>query len=305
MKTRLLPAPCALALLLALSGCATPDQLAHVHSFSAAAGSYATQARDAFTRINDLSVERKLSEVALKAQPLEEGDFTGLLDTDERLATRLQALAALGAYAAALDGVASADNRAAVSQSSAALYAALVSARDDAQKLTGQGAGLTDADLGLVATAVKALGGAVTEARRAEALRTIVTRTDPAIQALCAALAADFHASVGSFKSMTDSVFTDQFDAYRRAAAGLGYDASLTRLRTLRTAYLARAHAADFLENLSQAALALAKAHAAVRDSFTQPSQDPAELVRAIGQLKAYADDIRAFHASLNSSGHE
>ncbi len=305
MNARLPAASCALALLLVLSGCATPDQLSHVHSFSAAAGSYATQARDAFTRINDLSVERKLSEVALKAQPLEESAFAGVLDTDERLATRLQALAALGAYAAALDGVASADNRAAVSQSSAALYAALVSARDDCEKLTSRAAGLTDADLGLVATAVKALGGAATEARRAEAIRTIVTRTDPAIQALCAALAADFRASIDSFKSMSDSIFTDQFVAYRRAAAGLSYDASLSRLHALRTAYLGRAHAADFLDDLSQAALALAKAHAAVRDSFTQTSQDPAELVRAIGQLKAYADDIKAFRASLNSSGHE
>lgn len=305
MNPRACLLPCALALLLLPSGCVTPDQASHVHAFSAAASAYAAEARDAFTRINDLSVERKLSEVALKAEPLEEADFTGVLDTDERLNARLQALAALGAYAAALDGIAAADNRAALSQSSAALYAALVSTRDDCQKLTGRGAGLTDADLGLVATAVKALGEGVTEARRAEAIRTIVTRTDPAIQALCAALADDFRASTGSFKSLSDSIFTDQFVAYRRAAPGLSYDASLARLHALRAAHQSRAHAADFLENLAQAALALARAHAAVRDSLAQPGRDPAALVRTIGQLKAYADDIRSFNASLKSSGHE
>ena len=291
-----------LAILIGLSGCATPDQLSHVRAFSAAATAYSTEARDAFTQINELSVERKLSEVALKAEPLDEGAFTGVLDTDERLAPRLKALTALGAYAAALDGLATADNRAAIDQSSAALYGALVATRDDCEKLTGKGAGLTDADLGIVATAVKALGCAATEAKRAEAIRTIVTRTDPAIQALCTALAADFRGSVDSFRSMTDSIFTDQFVAYRRAAPNLSYDASLSRLHTLRSAYLSRAHAADFLECLSQAALALGKAHAAVRDSFTRTNPDPAELVKTIGQLKAYADDIKSFHASLKIS---
>jgi len=301
MKPRLSPL-LLLAALLGLSGCATEDQLSHVRAFSAAATCYSTEAREAFTQINDLSVERKLSEVALKAQPLDESAFTGVLDTDQRLAARLQALTALGAYAAALNSVATADNREAVDQSSAALYGALVSARDDCAKLTGKGAALTDADLGLVATAVKALGAAATEAKRAEAIRTIVDRTDPAIQSLCAALAADFRASVDSFRTMTDSIFTDQFVAYRRAAPTLSYEAGLSRLHALRAANLGRTHAADFLESLSQAALALARAHAAVKDSFGSASHNPAELVKAIGQLKAYADDIKSFHASLKIS---
>ncbi len=288
-----------LAIFLSLSGCATPNQLSQVRAFSAAATAYATEAQGAFTQINDLSVERQLSEVALKAHPLEDAVFTGVLDADDRLKLRLQSLAALGSYAAALDGLAGADNRAAIDRSSAALYGALVATRDDWRKLNGNGAGLSDADLGVVATSVKALADAATEARRAEALQTIVTRTDPAIQALCTALASDFRASIDSFRSMADSIYTDQYKVYQRLAPNLSYDASLDRLHDLRTAYLGREHAADLLERLSQAALALGKAHAAVRDSFTQPSRDPAELLTAIGQLTAYADDIRSFNARL------
>jgi hypothetical protein len=300
MKTNLSPAVW-LALLLGLSGCATQSQLTQVGAFSAAATAYATEARDAFTQINDLSVERQLSEVALKAHPLEDGVFTGVLDTDDRLRLRLQALTALGAYATALNNLATTGYREGIDQSSTALFGALMTTRDDLQKLTGKGAGLSDADLGFIATAVKALGGAATEALRAEAIKSIVVRVDPAIQALCAALAADFHGSVDSFKTMTDSIFTDQFVAFRRAAPNLGYDASLTRLHALRAANLGRTHAADFLEELSQASLALARAHAAVRDSFIQTNHDPAELVKNIGQLKAYADDIKAFNASLRN----
>ncbi len=300
MKTNLSPALW-LAVLLGLSGCATESQLSQVGAFSAAATAYSTEAQQAFIQINDLSVERQLSEVALKAHPLEEGVFTGVLDTDDRLRLRIQALTALGAYATALNDLATTSYREGIDQSSTALFSALVAARDDCQKLTGKGAGLSDADLGFVATAVKALGSAATEALRAEAIKTIVVRVDPAIQALCAALAADFHGSVDSFKTMTDSIFTDQFVAFRRAAPNLSYEASLARLRALRAANLSRTHAADFLEELGQASLALARAHAAVRDSFTKANPDPAELVKTIGQLKAFADDIKSFNASLRS----
>ena len=288
-------------ILLGSPGCVSDDQLGQVRAFSAAASAYATQAGDAFARVNDLSVERKLSEVALHAQPLEETAFTGVLDGDERMAIRLNALAALGAYASALEGLATADNRQAVDQASTALYGALVRTRAGCQTLTGH-PGLSDAELGVVATAVDALGRAVTEKLRADAIRTVVIRADPAIQALGTGLAADFRASADSFKAMTDSIYTDQYVAFRRAGTTLGYDAALARLRALRTAYQCRAHAGDFLEELSQASLALARAHAAVRDSLVHPDRSPAELLKTIGQLKMHADALRAFDASLTST---
>ncbi len=287
-------------LLLGAPGCVTEDQLGHVRAFSAAATDYATQASDAFTCINDLSVEQKLSEVALKAAPLDEAVFTGVLDGNERMQTRLKALAALGAYAAALDQLANADNSGALNRASASLYGALVSTREGCQRLTGK-PGLSDTDLGVIATAVRALGSAATEAIRMQAVRTVVARADPAIQGLAAGLASDFRASADSFTAMTDSIFTDQYVAFRSAAGNLPYDAALARLHALRTAYRARAHAADFLDQLTRASLALGAAHGAIKDALEHPDRSPGALLASIGQLKASANEIRSFNASLKA----
>src|SRR5690606_22922614 len=89
------------ALLLALTGC-TSTPLNHVGVFSQASAELAKSAADGYEMINNITIERRLSDIASEADRYPNEDTFKQLITGSSLTTRIRLLRAMETYANAL-----------------------------------------------------------------------------------------------------------------------------------------------------------------------------------------------------------
>ncbi|HMD61451.1 MAG TPA: hypothetical protein VKG78_08475 [Opitutaceae bacterium] len=299
MNHKTAPVRLAIVVLVGLTGCVTDDQLAPVRTFSAAATSFSSQAGRALARLNESYVDRNMAKVASGDRQVSDATFEGVLDNDAGFKASQDALKAIGCYAEALDCIATASYQADIDKGATGLYGSLQSIDRDAGKLLPGAPRISDADLGIVATAVRAVGGVIAEEKRIEAIRKAVHTADPGIQAICRGFAATLAGVRDTYHKNLDVVYTSKFEAYKAEAGNLTYDARLARLAELREARRAISDADALLGELSDSAKALGSAHAKIEASLEDNKLDAASVIREVGQLKSLADDLKTFNAGL------
>ena len=246
----------AIAVGIGVCGCATTDQLSQARQFSTAAAALATATNQAFTEINDANSEYKMSEVALGRAELTPDTLSGVLDKNNRLKARQDILNALGKYATALNGLATADTTTAIDKAATDLSGSVSSLGSGYQTLTGHSLGVSRGDLAVIATAVKALGEAYANEKRYEAIKSIVPTADKWVQTVCADLASDLKSSPGTYQTDLQSKYVADFEAYRAEQAGLSYSAKLARLESLRSETRALAVADTSISKVADSARA-------------------------------------------------
>jgi hypothetical protein len=120
--------------------------------------------------VDDTSVQRRIFSVASNPtlSPTE-NDFVPLLSGNdaEELRLRLSLLEALGSYGNALKNLANADVSEEIDKASTELYGALTSLNTTYQKASGKTSPIGAQELGLIATAVDAIGKKIAEERDA------------------------------------------------------------------------------------------------------------------------------------------
>lgn len=282
-----------------LVGCVTDDQLAPVRTFSTAATDFSSQAGNALTRLNDSYVDRNISKVASGDGPVTDATFEGLLDNDPGFKASRDALKALGAYATALNSLATATYQADIDKASTDLYGSLSSVEKDAAKFFPGLAKVSDKDLGLFATAVSGIGQVVADKKRVDAIRKAVDLADPGVQAISAGFAETLEGVGNLYRKNLDVIYTSRVQGYKSDYSGLSYDDRLARLAELRSDKLAITTAGDFIDKLSESAKELGKAHAQIKKALDLEKLDAGSLVREVGQLKSLAEDLKSLNASL------
>ena len=304
--------------LVALVGCASTS-LTQVRQFGLTSSSLGEQALKAFDLAAAASVDRNLYDVAGDPQKgPTDATFQGLFAEDggvqnggekaKRLALRLRVLNQLANYSKALQQLAEADFANDIDRAAKDLNGSLIGLRNTFKEASGSDLPITDADIGIIATAVNAIGKTIVESKRHAAIKTAVTKADPAVQKATVLIASD----LGRNSELAN--FVKEAISNSRGSVQQAYNLERTRPNsTFETRYslLLRAHQlyhaeADtpaFFAAVSGGASAAGKAHTALRKAVEANTFSSAELAKRIGELEVYVQSMQDFYKSIQTRG--
>jgi hypothetical protein len=304
----------AMSLIVTVAGCGSVS-LSQVRQFGSASSSLGDHARKAFELAATASVDRNLYDVAADPQKgPTDATFEGLFTGDsgvpggkekaERLVLRLRVLDQLANYSGALQQLAEANFDKDIDAAAKDLNGSLVGLRDTFKKASGNDLPITDTDIGIIATAVNAIGKAIVEAKRRAAIKTVITTADPAVKTATALIASDLGGAsdLASFvkEALSNSRGSVQ-QAYNldRSRPTSNFDTRYSLLLRARQLYDAEANTPAFFAAVSEGALAAGKAHQALRKAAEGDDFSSAEAAKLIGQLEVYVKSVQAFYKSL------
>jgi len=296
----------AICLVLTCAGCGRVS-LSQINQFGSASSSLGEHARKAFDLAATASVDRKIYDVA--ADPTKgptDDTFQGIFNGEnaERLALRLRALDAFANYSSALQQLAKADFATDIDTASKDLNGSLVALSATYKKASGKDLPLTDADIGIIATAVDAIGKAVVEAKRRAAIKTIIIKSDPAVQTVAKLITSDLgsNSELASFvkEALSNSRGTIQ-QAYNieRMRPSSTFDSRYATLLRARQLYDTEIGTPAFFTSVSEGAIAAAKAHQALRTAVEANKFSSQEAAKLIGELENYVKSVEAFYNNL------
>lgn len=298
------------------AGCGTAS-LSQVKQFGVASSSLGEHTRKAFDLAATASVDRNIYDVAGDPQkgPTDrtfEGLFTGDVgipggkEKAERLALRLRVLDQLANYSSALQQLSEADFAKDIDAAAKDLNGSLVGLRETYKKASGKDLPITDADIGIIATAVNAIGKAVVEAKRRAAIKTVIVKADSAVQNATKLIASDLgrDSDLASFvkEALSNSRGSVQ-QAYnlQRTRANSTFDVRYAMLVRARQLYDAEITTPAFFAAVSEGATAAGKAHQALRTAVEADDFSSPEAAKLIGELEVYVKSVRAFYKSLQA----
>ena len=295
------------ALAIAATGCGTVS-LSQVKQFGDATSALSDNARKAFDLAGTTSVDRQLYDVAGDpAKGVTTSVFEGLFGSDQRaqqLALRVNLLDQLGNYASALHDLAAADVGKDIDAASKDLNGSLLGLRDTFKKAAGRDLPISDADIGIVATAVDAIGRGVAEVKKRTAIKTVITRADPAVQEASRLIATDLGADSELAGFVAASIANSRGSIQQAYNLERGRPVStfetryamLTRARQL---YEAERAAPAFFGAVSNGAKTIGQAHGALRKAVEGDDFSSAEARRLIDELEGYAKSVKSFYKSV------
>jgi hypothetical protein len=293
-------------LLLTCTGCSTPS-LSQIKQFGSASSSLGEQARKAFDLAATASVDRKIYDVAADSTKGPTDDtFQGIFSGDkaESLALRLRVLDALANYSGALQKLAEADLATGIDTASKDLNGSLIALRATYQKASGKSLPLTDADIGIISTAIDAIGKAVVEAKRRSAIKTIIITSDGAVQKAAELITSDLgsNSDLASFVKETVSNSRGSVQqAYNseRGKSSSTFESRYTMLLRARQLYDTEMGTPAFFTSVSKGADSAAKAHNALLTAVKDNKFSSQEVAVFIGDLQNYVKSVEAFYNSL------
>lgn len=314
MKQAIVGSLVTISILVTGVGCAV--SLSQVKQFGVASSSLGDDARKAFDLAATASADRNIYDVASDPSkgPTDttfQGLFTGGAgdlgkEKAERLALRLRVLDQLANYSRALQELAAADFAEDITAAAADLNGSLVGLRDTYKKASGNDLPISDADIGIIATAVDAIGKAVVEVKRRAAIKTVIIKADPGVQKATNLIASDLgpDSDLASFvrEALSNSRGSLQL-AYNleRKRASSTFDSRYAMLLRARQLYDAELNTLPFFAAVSDGAAAAGKAHGALRTAVEKGDFSSADAAKLIGELMVYVKSEQAFYKSLQA----
>lgn len=285
-----------------LGSCASPST--QVGAFGKAASEASESIQNALTSVDQTTVNRKLSEIAISNdRPVITADtFKGLFNEEAQLKPRLEVLKQLENYSKALGELATADFREDIDNASKNLYGALSGLSSTYNRATGHTLPVDDDDLMIVATALDAIGSVIVEAKRQHAIRQIVVQFDPMIQKVSGYLAKELPSLYsGIVRANLQAVGDDMAAAYKREAQALNYQERMSALRLVGQAKQAPLAAPAMFTAAGKAAEEIGAAHAALKEAAIHKKLTSKALVTHIRSLVATAESVKNFYEKLRT----
>jgi len=285
---------------LCAAGCAT--SLNHVGAFSQASADLSKRAADAYEKVNDVTIERRISDIASDPNLSPDNETFKSLITSEEIGLRVSLLQGVGDYATALGDLASADFRKDIDGAAKDLYGALGGLQEAYAKAKGtevEALPVSKEHLAIIATAVDAIGTVIAEHKRRTALKTVVVQADPAIQKALALVGGDlpkFHTYV---MTSLDTIETDMLESYDKEAADLSYNARVEKLRRIYQFRQTKNATGKVLTDLGKAGGKIAAAHAALRKAVESGKFTTPELVKEIQGVVTLSKSFKNFYDKL------
>ena len=278
-------------------GCATP--LNHIGAFSRATADLSKNAASAYEEVNNTTIERRINDIAAETgSTLDEATFGAVVGgVDWR--TRIDLLKAIEAYSRALSDLSSADFRKEIDAASKDLYGALGKLQGTYATIAKRPSPLTSDNLASIATAVDAIGTALAEERRREALRTVIIQANPTIQRSMELFREELSLLKDFVVSKLDTIYTEKVKAYQRESKSLNFNSRVSRLRDVRSAYERMADTQALLEHLTKAFAKIATAHQALYENVVRNQFTSKALVSEIKEVAELAKTIKEFNDKL------
>ncbi len=296
------------------AGC-NPVSLSQVRQFGLASASLADNAHKAFDLTNTATIDRKMYDVA--ADPTKgpvnntfEGLFTGDPATPEgrekaeRLRLRLQVLDRLSAYAKAVQQLAEADASKGIDEATKDLNGALIGLSRAYKKAAGQDLPINEGDLGIIATAVDAIGKAVVEIKRRQAIKTVIEKADRGVQTAVELITSELGKDSDLARWVQENLANARGSiqqAYNldRLRPTSTFDARYAMLTRARQLYDAEVTSSAFFEAVSQGAKKLGQTHAALKKAAATDRFTSEEIATRIGELEVYVESVKNFYDTL------
>ncbi|GBC60418.1 hypothetical protein DENIS_1370 [Desulfonema ishimotonii] len=293
----------ALLSLLLISGCAVP--LNHIGAFSQASADLAQNAADAYERINESTIERRIYDIAADSElSPDENTFRKLLPGRDMVA-RTELLRGVEAYARALGQLAAADFREEIDTASKELYGALGKLKTTYDSYAKDALPLPDKSLSVIAASINAIGTVIVEKKRCEALKTVVIQADPAIQKSMALTAREFSVFQEMYTANLNTVWAEKIKGYQREVGSLNYEQRVKRLYEIRKTYTRVITSSNIIRALSDAGRQVAGAHAALRQAVENNEFTTDRLVKEIKNVVELSKSIKDFHDILSDAEEE
>jgi hypothetical protein len=283
--------------LLAFSGCATP--LNHIGAFAQATADLSKQAASAYVQVNETSIERRIYDTAAEPGRLPDDSTFKKVVAGSNLDLRISLLNGIGEYAQGLGELARADLRKEVDHASQNLYGALGKLDQTCARATNTAPLLTPENLSQVATAIDAIGTVISEARRRDALRTVIREANPVVQKSISLFRGELPMLQGLVADNLQTVYAEKLKAYQKESPRLSVDQRVAMLHGIRSAYEQIAVSQALAGDLSRAAGKIATAHQVLYDDVTRNEFTSIGLVREIKEVAELAQSIKQFNTQL------
>lgn len=290
-----------------LNGCGTTS-LTQISVFGKSAAALADDSKKAFALIDSSTIDRKMYDIASnKSLHAKDAAFDGFFETlQDDYGARIAVLEKLGDYAKALDDLATADFRKDIDAASTDLYGSLSGLSTTYKKATGRDLSFNDDQLKLIAAAVDAIGAAVVEAKRRDAIRTTIIEADGAVQDAAKLLETGFGKDSDLAKMVkqnlinVDGSFRTAYNIERQSPDST-FDERYAMLVKISKMYNAAKTSSTMFNHISAGAKKMGEAHAALKVAVVKNEFSSVEIAKQVGELVTYAKSVRSFYEKLGS----
>jgi hypothetical protein len=299
-------------LLLSLTGCGSVS-LNQVSQFGAASTELSNNAKKAFNLIDQVTIDRQLYSIAADPnQGPKDSSFNGLFKVAtndplakqkaERLQVRIDALDALSTYSSALKKIIESNTSSDIDDAARDLNTSLIELRDTYESASEQPSQIDDETIGILSTAVNAIGKAIVEEKKRTAIKEIIIKTDPAIQQTANMIARDLGSNTDLAKYTYESIYNTRGSlqtAYNLERKSNNFEARYALLVKARELNTAENSVTDFFDSVSKGSKAIAKTHSAMKKAVEQDIFSSTEITKHLAELQKQAKSVREFNKSL------
>lgn len=301
------------AILVVTSGCVTHQSATHIKKFTTATTELADQAIATYDLVNQSMIDRRIAEISVMSDEeletagketfyiknLYSGDPSSAFYKSSQC---IQALIALKDYAKALGDLAGADYATDIDKNATKLYGSLTSLNRSYEDITGESLGLGEWEFGVIATLIDGIGNIIVENKRREAIKGIVIEADPFVSKACDAINAHIGDNFDYVQINLDTVFSEAIDGYKiEVLEGRLIDSEKKVKRIERIVAIGHTYqkAETIPENIKTAVEKVRKAHTTLRKTVEKDLFTSKELVRDIGELAEFTNELKAFYKGL------
>lgn len=302
-----------LLLLLILGGCASQPTLTQIAAFGVATESLAENAEKGYALVDEKVVQRNLYFLAndTSSGPTDK-DFEGLVGAQglskeqaKALAARMEALNRLGTYASGLNKLATANFQEDIDDAALRLNGALTGLVESHKELSDSSESIMNQQsIGLVASAINAIGRTIVEKKRRDAIRTVIVEANPAVQSVAELIGKELAEKGGAGDAAAKAVRTSegilklQYNKDRKSPQST-FDERLAKLERIQQIHQDAEDTEGFFLAVGQAANQVAITHGILLSEVKKDKFTSAEIAKSIGELVNQAKAVRAFYQDL------
>lgn len=283
-----------------LTGCVNPSN--HIDAFFKASAQLSTEAKKGYELVKDTSFERKFySTAADLTADLGKDDVykqTFELAFEKALNIRITALEAIQEYASALSDLSSAEFRDDLDKSAKELNGALNGLNSTVTLIAGKKI-ISGQTLGIIATAVDAIGATIQEKKRREAIKEIVIQSDPSIQEIAAAIKEEYALFQPLIERNLSTIQTEMIKEYERKKGDWSLQKRVTYLKRIKDRTQSIARLPQYSKKLAEACEKLGEAHGILNKSVSSGEFSARAIVKQIGEMAQLAKSIKKFHKEV------
>ncbi len=285
-------------LLIALTGlqiACTP--LAEIKSFGAASKDVSTLTAACYTTFNTSLIQARRNTAILKQKPITPEVLRSPLEASFKF--RVEMLSALGAYATALEALATKDTNPEIEKSATSFATNLNKLSASYEKSTSRSLGISPSEASILATGMKVAGNGFTEYKRKQAIRLVVKSTDPAIQKVCAYLPRELRSSGNTLSGFLQAEVNAYTQVLNATLATLPPDSAIAQGNSLQDVNNRQQVTVPLFNAAASAIEKIGETHAKLVEAVETKDFTTAEFSSKLSELIKYSNEVSDYYKTV------